>query len=119
MVRPMFLVGKNPDEAGDDMDVEEVGVALLVAARELIVVGAFYDISSGIVDSFAVADPSTETSVCARDRTNSRLSSALAERIGTTRRDLRNALPCGRILCSSSCRMRSDSASEGECGTVW
>ena len=31
----MFLVGKNPDDPGDDTDMEEVGVALLVAAREL------------------------------------------------------------------------------------
>ena len=34
MVRPMFLVRKNPDEPGDDVDMEEVGVPLLVAARE-------------------------------------------------------------------------------------
>ena len=34
MVEPMFLVGKNPDEPGDDMDMEEVGVAFFVAARE-------------------------------------------------------------------------------------
>ena len=39
-----FLLGKNLDEPGDDMDMEGVGVALLVAARELIVVGAFYEI---------------------------------------------------------------------------
>ena len=78
-----FILGKTR-RASDDVDMDEVGVALLVAARELIVVGALYEMSSGIVDSFAVAVPSTETSVCARDRTNSRLSSAFAGRIDTT-----------------------------------
>jgi len=43
-----------------------------VADGELIVVGAFYEISSGIVDFFEeVAVPKTETAVTARDRTNS------------------------------------------------
>ena len=42
--------------------------------------GTFYELSRGIVDSTdAVAVPSTETSVRARDRTNSRLPIALFE----------------------------------------
>ena len=49
--------------------------------------------------------------MCAGDRTNSRLSSALAERIDTARRDLRNAKSCGRIRCPSTCRIRSNSTS--------
>ena len=68
--------------------------SLLVAARELIVVGAFCDISSGIVDSIdAAAVPWTRTSVRARDRTNSRFTITLAERIDTARRDLRYVTP--------------------------
>ena len=44
----------------------------LVAARELIVAGADFEISSGMVDfSEEVALPSTETPACAKDRTNS------------------------------------------------
>ena len=61
------------------------------------------------------AVPSTQTSVCARDRTNSRFFSVLAERIDTTRRDLRSALSCGRIRCSSTCRIRSNSTSGRVC----
>ena len=50
-----------------------------VAARELIVVGAFNDTSCDIVDSIH------EMSVRPRDRTNSRLPIALAERMDTAR----------------------------------
>ena len=50
-------------------------------AREPIVAGAVYEISSGKLNfSEEVAVPSTETPVCAGDRTNSRLHIALPER---------------------------------------
>ena len=54
---------------------------LVVAARELTVAGAFREISRCVVDvSDEVAVPSTETPVCARDRTNSTLHIVLPER---------------------------------------
>ena len=67
---------ENPDEPGDDMDMEEVGVAIFVATRES---SSWWELSTKfqVVYSFADAVPSTETSVCGRDRTNRRFSSAL------------------------------------------
>ena len=56
--------------------------------------GAFSELSCGIVDpSDGGAVPATETAVCARDRTNSRLPIPLSERSGTARRDLRYLTP--------------------------
>jgi carbonic anhydrase len=63
-----------------DMIRRDKAIMKSVASGELIVVGAFYEISSGIVDFFEeVAVPATETRVSARDRTNSRSHIALPE----------------------------------------
>eukprot|EP00450_Noctiluca_scintillans_P028773 CAMPEP_0194549998 /NCGR_PEP_ID=MMETSP0253-20130528/95489_1 /TAXON_ID=2966 /ORGANISM="Noctiluca scintillans" /LENGTH=438 /DNA_ID=CAMNT_0039397433 /DNA_START=45 /DNA_END=1362 /DNA_ORIENTATION=- len=56
-----------------DMIRRDREIMKIVAKEELIVVGAFYEISSGIVDFFEeVAAPTTETAVSTRDRANSR-----------------------------------------------
>uniref|UniRef100_A0A7S0ZX82 carbonic anhydrase n=1 Tax=Noctiluca scintillans TaxID=2966 RepID=A0A7S0ZX82_NOCSC len=56
-----------------DMIRRDKEIMKIVAREELIVVGAFYEISSGIVDFFEeVAAPTTETAVSTRDRANSR-----------------------------------------------
>ena len=70
----------------------------LVAAKKFIVMGAFSELSCGIVDSSdGVAVSATQTTVCPRDRTNSRLLFALFERKDSARRDLRNVYSGGRI----------------------
>ena len=49
--KSMFLVGKNPNDPGDDTDMEEVGVAMLVAAREL--AGVTYATTCPVVEPIA------------------------------------------------------------------
>ena len=79
--------------------------------------GPFCEISCGIVDSSdEVAVRSTDTNVCARDRTNSRFYIAVPERNDTARRDLRSVNSCGRRHCSSLCRFHSVRTSERVCG---